>query len=98
MEAGHGGLDPVEALAGADVEGLAILAAELDVRRVFGSGNHLEDLPLGGEDTNAGLGARAGSGDDPAVGGDGHAVDAALIAEVVDHARIRHLPPVADPG
>ena len=53
--AGHGGLDPVEALAGGDVEGFAVVAAELDVGRVFGDGDAARILPSGERTIRAGL-------------------------------------------
>ena len=52
----QGGADAVEVLAGHDVEGLAVGAAELEVGGGFGGRDDGEELPLGGEDVGPGAG------------------------------------------
>src|SRR5262245_42023443 len=86
VEAGEVGLDAVEAPAGGDVEGLAGGAAELDVRGDLGGGEEADGDAGGVVDVDAGELAAAGGGDDQAVGGEGQAVDAAAVAEVLQDA------------
>src|SRR5207302_1087195 len=90
VEAVLGGLVAVRALAGGVIERLAVGAAELDVGGVLGGGDEGEASAVGGEDVGAGFGPGAGGGDDPAVGGDGHAVDSPAAAEVVQDAGMGH--------
>ena len=81
----HHQLHAVQRLPRGDVQRLLVRSAKAAVARVFGRFQEGQLLPLAAEEVDAGCVLAPGRRDDHPVLRDSHAVDAAFLAEVVDH-------------